>query len=151
MKDQDKTKEVSYVVAKIHAWVMAFVMAVIFGVGVFIVTALLLIKGGPDADEYLAFTRKLNLVMMFPSANDMTRKITKLAVERIYNLQLIGLPLWVYEWSLRSKKSREKGRFAWWRPSEVWGVFNTEHMPYDDAGISIWLEKHIQEIIKEQP
>ena len=40
----------------------------------------LFIKGGPDADEYLAFTRKLNLVMMFPSANDMTRKITKLAV-----------------------------------------------------------------------
>jgi hypothetical protein len=111
----------------------------------------LFIKGGPDADEYLAFTRKMNLILMFPSANDMTRKITKLAVSRVYNLQLIGLPMWIYEWSLRTKSGREKGKFGWWQPSEIWGVFNTEHMPYDDAGISIWLQKHIEQIIENQP
>ena len=50
---QNKAKEVRKVVARIQAVVLAFVMGVICGLSIFIATAWLLIKGGPNVGEHL--------------------------------------------------------------------------------------------------
>ena len=46
-------KEVSRSIARIQAWVMAFVMGALCGLGMFIMTAWLLIKGGPNVGLHL--------------------------------------------------------------------------------------------------
>lgn len=46
-------EEISYLVARIQAKVFAFVLAGIFGFGLFIMTAWLLIKGGSDVGAHL--------------------------------------------------------------------------------------------------
>ncbi len=51
--NQNKTSEIRPVVAKIQAGVMAFVMAVICGLSIFIATTWLLIKGGPNVGQHL--------------------------------------------------------------------------------------------------
>ncbi|MFI5396516.1 MAG: hypothetical protein ACHQ9S_13365 [Candidatus Binatia bacterium] len=49
----DETYEVSRAVARIHAGVLALVCAVLSGVGLFAITAWLLIKGGPHVGAHL--------------------------------------------------------------------------------------------------
>jgi hypothetical protein len=54
MSQEKKNKtEVHYKVAKIQAGVVAFVMAVISGLSIFIATAWLLIKGGENVGQHL--------------------------------------------------------------------------------------------------
>lgn len=50
---QESTTEVCHIVARIQAGVMAFVMAVIGALSIFIATAWLLIKGGPNVGQHL--------------------------------------------------------------------------------------------------
>ncbi len=50
---QQTPPEVRHVVARIQASIMAFVMAVICGLIVFIATAVLLIKDGPNVGQHL--------------------------------------------------------------------------------------------------
>ena len=48
-----ESEEIRRAVARIQAEVLAFVMAVLGGLGVFVVTAWLLIKGGPHVGQHL--------------------------------------------------------------------------------------------------
>ena len=48
-----ETEEISHMVARIQAKILAFVMAGICGFGLFIMTACLVIKGGPDVGAHL--------------------------------------------------------------------------------------------------
>jgi len=54
MIDKDEeTKEISRTIARIHAGIMAFIFALISGVGLFVMTAWLLIKGGENIGAHL--------------------------------------------------------------------------------------------------
>src|SRR5690606_23418593 len=54
MRTGSKAKEeISGVVAKIQAWVLAFVCAVIGGLGVFVATVWLLLQDGPQVGSHL--------------------------------------------------------------------------------------------------
>ena len=52
-QNQNNAIEIRHTVAKIQACVMAFVMAVICGLSIFIATAWLLIKGGSNVGQHL--------------------------------------------------------------------------------------------------
>lgn len=53
MSKYSESKEVSRVVARIHASVLAFVFAVIGGMSIFVMTVWLLIKGGENIGYHL--------------------------------------------------------------------------------------------------
>lgn len=53
MKEHSPQKELSHSVAKIQANILAFVMAILFGLAMFIMTVWLLIKGGPNVGQHL--------------------------------------------------------------------------------------------------
>ncbi len=48
-----KTQEISHTIARIHANILALIFAAICGVGLFVMTVWLLIKGGPDVGPHL--------------------------------------------------------------------------------------------------
>jgi hypothetical protein len=50
---EKKNHEIEYTIARIQAKILATILAVIFGLGVFIMTAWLLIKGGPSVGTHL--------------------------------------------------------------------------------------------------
>jgi hypothetical protein len=52
-RTHNEMHELNRAVARIHAGVLALVCAVIGGVGLFVITAWLLIKGGPHIGEHL--------------------------------------------------------------------------------------------------
>lgn len=52
MKDDAANRMVAGI-ATIHAKVLAAVLALVFGVGIFVMTAWLVIKGGPDSGAHL--------------------------------------------------------------------------------------------------
>ncbi len=48
-----KTQEISHTIARIHANILALIFAIICGLGLFVMTVWLLIKGGPDVGPHL--------------------------------------------------------------------------------------------------
>ena len=52
-RDKSQIKKVSRKVASIHAFILAFVMAVIGGMGLFLMTVWLIVRGGKDIGAHL--------------------------------------------------------------------------------------------------
>lgn len=93
---------------------------------------------GKDADEFIAFMRKMNLCLLIPSVQPPAAKVRYLQVQRLYTFEVVGVPLWVYERRIAYGGQREKSRFLWWRPFSTGpaGLYDTRDMPVDDAGVS---------------
>ncbi len=98
VKEYHETDEVSRVVVRIQAGVLALVGALIGGIGLFVMTAWLLIKGGPQVGAHLqllgqyfigySVTWKGSLVGLFYGA--LTGGLVGWAVGAIYN-GIVGL------------------------------------------------------------
>lgn len=93
------------------------------------------------AKRYLTFVRKADLYILMPSVFPVNVRIRLFSVQRVFNGFLFGLPLWVFEWRLNDGASSEKGKFAVWRPNDVFGVYDTNAIPLDDGGIVDALEE----------
>ena len=52
-KAAHESDEVSHTIAQLQAWVLAFVLGLLCGVGLFVMTVWLVIKGGPDVGPHL--------------------------------------------------------------------------------------------------
>ena len=108
-------------------------------------TVIILDEGGlfledkSDVKEYLAFLRKMNITLLIPSVEPPSTRVRGLTIQRTFNLSPIGVPLWVYSAFLKSGSIREDARFGWWRPSEIFGLYDTKAAPVDDDGISDWI------------
>ncbi len=53
MKKDNETEEITRVVARIHAGILAFIFAIIGGVSLFIITVWLIVKGGQSVGLHL--------------------------------------------------------------------------------------------------
>lgn len=101
----------------------------------------LFLKSSFDAEKFLAFLRKLNIVLIIPSVLPPSSRVRMLSIQRTMNLQSVGLPLWLYTTTLWYGHVKENTRFGWWMPSEIYGVYDTLGFPSDDAGLGEWVEK----------
>lgn len=99
----------------------------------------LFLRTGKDSEDYMAFMRKFNVVLLIPSVQPPTSRVRFLSIQRMYNLKALGIPLWLYKCTLRYENIKESYWFGWWRPEEIYGVYDTLDVPVDDAGISDWL------------
>ena len=95
----------------------------------------LFLKSSKDAETFLAFLRKLNVVILIPSVTPPTLKVRSFTIQRVYNLYSYGLPAWVYRWTLSSGHIKETGLFYWVSPPEIFGVYDTLGTPSDDGGL----------------
>lgn len=86
--------------------------------------------------EYAAFVRKFNHYLILPSVWPPHNRFTFLSVQRVFNAYVVGVPAWFYRWQLGMRTVKEKGYFAVFNPSAVFGHYDTEFVPVDDGGIS---------------
>lgn len=104
------------------------------------------LKTGRDVDAYLAAMRKMGVYLILPSVLAVPRKVAFFKVRRDVNYQRMGLPIWEYKYMLYQDGAKDEAKFWWYKPSEIFGVYDTKAMPVDDAGISEWLLDKVEKI-----
>lgn len=105
--------------------------------GVFVDAIIILDEGGgfittaKEADMWVEFLRKINVVLLLPSVRPPHRDMRTLTVRRDVNWQSLGVPCWAYTAKLDSGDIEEKFNFRWWHPNEIIGVYDTLGFPTD--------------------
>lgn len=110
----------------------------------------LFLENSFDAKKFLAFLRKLNIILIAPSVMPPSTKMRFLSIQRTMNLNLLGLPAWMYTTNLTYGNIRENGWFVWWHPSEIYGVYDTNGFPDDDAGVGEYVQKWITQAANKE-
>lgn len=112
----------------------------------------LFISDSQAAREFTSFMRKINVFLIIPSFEEPASRLTKLRIARTHNLGAFGLPVLVYRTELRSSGTRRQHEYFYWRrPSEIFGIYDTEDMPTDDHLISDFLLEHVDGIKSANP
>lgn len=101
----------------------------------------LFLETGWEAKAFIAFLRKMNIIVIIPSYEPPALKLKTLTIQRVFNWQAIGLPLWQYRLDLNFMKVKSKENFFWWQPNEVFGLYDTQGMPEDDAYFSTYFKE----------
>jgi zona occludens toxin (predicted ATPase) len=98
--------------------------------------------------RYFKYLRHRDLIILLPSVDEVHKRLRKLIVERVFNMeQIVGLPLWIYQWWRGPKTSPPrsggiKGYFKWWVDSRVFGLYNSTH-----GGVGLTTERIISALI----
>ena len=104
------------------------------------------LETGKDVKKYLAYLRKMNIALIIPSVQEIPRSIRRLSVQRLMTFNVYGVPLWLYRFKLDVGDVKEKDWFVWWRPSEIFGIYDTLGTPSDDAGFNEYLTGVTREV-----
>jgi len=108
----------------------------------------LFLETGKDVKGFLAFLRKMNIVLLIPSVEPPATTIRKLSVTRRFNGYKIAIPAWVYRYTLSTGGYKDTERFYWLNPTEVFGLYDTDAKPVDDAGIGEWFQHHTSRAVE---
>lgn len=96
---------------------------------------------GSEAKKYMRFLRKANIFLLMPSLDDVATILQRYVVERQFNAQVLGVNAYVYQTFIRRRAGNDKEKFILRRPTEVYGLYDTDARPVDDMGIAEWLQK----------
>lgn len=107
------------------------------------------LQTGRQASAFILGLRKLNTILILPSKLDVPRKVRAVTLERVFNAQVVGLPLWVYRWRLASGSRKDTGLIYWSNPHEIFGVYSTSAYPLTDGGFSKILHGIVREVALE--
>ncbi len=90
-----------------------------------------------DVKNLVAFLRKMKLILLIPSVEPPTSRVTRLQIEPMYIFTSIGLPLVIYRTLLRGSRRADDRTswFLWWHPGAVFGVYDTTDAPTDGKGL----------------
>lgn len=108
------------------------------------------LESGRHARQFTAYLRKLNVVVLLPSAEAPPPRVRFLSITRKYDLSAVGIPLWWYHVRVSTGIDRYTYSFGWRGYSEIFGVFNTYDFPADDSDIGGWLGEHISGITSKR-
>lgn len=86
-----------------------------------------------DVSDWLAFMRKGNNFLLMPSVLPLVSDVTTLKVERYFNGMVLGMPAWLYRWTLGNpKQGGDKGHYIWWNPQRVFDLYDSSGIPGED-------------------
>lgn len=85
--------------------------------------------------KYLSFMRKMNIVLIMPTVQAPSLLCQGFQVKRLMNLGVIGAPLWIFRSRIRDSEEVMYETFGWYDPDEIFGTYDTEGFPSDDAGV----------------
>ena len=104
----------------------------------------LFIRSNADAERFLAFLRKFNVVVLLASVRPPAPAFRSLRIQRVFDFRKLGVPLWLYTAVLRYESITERYWFMWWYPAEIYGIYDTRDIPVGDGGIGVLLEQHLR-------
>lgn len=98
-----------------------------------------------EAKQWLAYLRKLNIVLIIPSVIEPALIMRRCTVQRLGNFQPYGVPLWHFGWRLDSHMLKQKSSFFWWGFQEIFGIYDTLGMPADADKHLEFIEKWVKQ------
>lgn len=101
------------------------------------------------AQRFKTALRKLNVVVITPSVEPPSSRMKFITVQRELSFEFVGLPAYLYRWSLKKGMVTEKGRFAWWKPAGIFGIYDTSQNPMSDSGIAGFLIEAAERVNKD--
>ena len=94
--------------------------------------------GPKQLKTWMSYPRKYGQTVLMSSFLEVPKQAASVQVMRTFNGMPFGLPVWWYTWTAQSGVIKDKDRFAWWFPSEVFGLYDTEYTPDDRWYIYDW-------------
>lgn len=79
--------------------------------------------------EWFAWLRKKNQIVLLPSVLPLNSRFFQFRVWRVFNGHALGIPLFIYQWSLPARDKRGKlkldsGYFGLFNPRSVWSMYD---------------------------
>lgn len=113
------------------------------------------LKTGRDVGQFSNFLRKLNVILLGPSVEEPATAFRKLRIERTFDFTNLGIPAWSYMYEIRRGGDRKCDKFIWTNPQEVYGLYDSDAKPIDDAYISeflnYWVDIAVEAYKEERP
>jgi hypothetical protein len=94
-----------------------------------------------EFQRIVAFLRKRNLTVVFPSVLPPPIKARTLNIVRGINYNTIGINAWEYRMNLDYMRVKEQAKLFWFNPKEVFGLWDTSYVTIDSEGIVPFIEK----------
>lgn len=98
-------------------------------------------KNSRQIQTVASYARKMDMIYLFPSFYPVARVAQVLTAYAMFNLNSAGIPAYFYKWRVKLGAFQDSGTFVWWRPSEIYGIYDT--LDPGDSGTEIveWLIK----------
>lgn len=96
---------------------------------------------------------KANAIVLMPSKSYINNNSWNMIIYRLKSFESFGIPLLLYEYQsfvAKGVKGRS-GKFFWWGPSEVYGLYNSMERINDDGGLWTVLEQINKRGLKINP
>lgn len=106
----------------------------------------LFLETGREAKKFMAYLRKMNIVLVMPSVLEPAGVARMFSVQRTMTWTPLGIPLWWYNARLRYGRQKDSYSFGWWRPWEIFGIYDTEGAPDDDGGLYDYVKDWTKEL-----
>ena len=79
---------------------------------------------------YMAYLRKMDVVLLMPSVLPMAKNSYLLQCERLFNFGVFGIPIWLYHWWIAGKNpKKDGGKFMLVHPQKYFGQYETVALP----------------------
>lgn len=83
----------------------------------------------------IAYPRKINTYLCLASKVEPPLKARKMTVQMVFNFWEWGIPLLRFQCSVDDMNNRERFPLHWWRPSEVFGLWDTKYVVRSGRGL----------------
>lgn len=96
-------------------------------------------KSSRQVEQIAAYAAKMDVIYIFPSFWPPTKSAQVVNIQPVVSLKATGLPIIIYKWMVNIGGFREKGWFAWWNPSEIYGIYSRQDPGNEPDLIIDWL------------
>jgi len=98
--------------------------------------------------RYFKYLRHRDLVILLPSVDEVHKRLRKLIVERVFNLEAVsGIPIWFYQWwrgpKVTPPRQGIRGYYRWWVQPWVFRLYNSTH-----GGVGLTTERIVQALVE---
>lgn len=83
-------------------------------------------KASRQVEAMCAYAAKMDCIYLIPSFFPPTRSAQVLSIQPVFSFLSVGIPLVVYRWRITLGQFRDSSWFAWWNPSEIYGVYSRQ-------------------------
>lgn len=99
-------------------------------------------KSTAQVEAIAAYAAKMDVIYILPSFYPPPRRWQVLNIYVWFTLKHVGIPITFYKYLVKAGAFKDTGTFAWWRPSEIWGVYSRQDP--GDPEILDWLSQHVE-------
>lgn len=89
-------------------------------------------KSSRQVEMIASYPAKMDIIYLIPSFWPPTRAAQVLVCQPLFNFKSAGIPLVLYKWRVKIGGMEDQGKFLWWNPASIYGIYSRQD-PGDTA------------------